>query len=49
MSSRFLPLLVAVSLIAAEHRIKPGEDPQAVLDAAAPGDKLIFLPGLHQH
>lgn len=34
---------------ASEHRIKPGENPQAVLDAAAPGDKLIFLPGLHEH
>lgn len=34
---------------AAEHRISPGENPQTVLDAAAPGDKLVFLPGLHQH
>lgn len=33
---------------AAEHFIKPGESPQATLDIAAPGDKLIFLPGLHQ-
>ncbi len=31
------------------HYIRPGEDPQAVLDAAKPGDKLTFLPGLHQH
>lgn len=49
MLPRLLPLLLAVSLIAAEHKIKPSEDPQAILDAAAPGDKLTFLPGLHQH
>ena len=42
-------VLLAAAAGAAEHRIKPGEDPQAVLDAAAPGDKLAFLPGLHQH
>jgi len=42
-------LLLAVAAGAIEHRIKPGEDPQAILDAAAPGDKLTFLPGLHQH
>ena len=29
--------------------IKPGDNPQQVLDAASPGSKLIFLPGLHQH
>ena len=46
---RLLALLLATSLFAAEHKIKPGEDPQAVMDAAAPGDKLTFLPGLHQH
>lgn len=34
---------------AAEHRIKPGDSPQDVLDHAAPGDKLVFLPGQHQH
>ncbi|MFM7036551.1 MAG: hypothetical protein ACKO2L_02400 [Planctomycetaceae bacterium] len=34
---------------AAEHLIKPGEPPQPVLDAAAAGDKVIFLPGLHEH
>ena len=42
-------LLLAASLYATEHKIKPGEDPQAVMDAAAPGDKLTFLPGLHRH
>ncbi|MFM9016411.1 MAG: hypothetical protein ACKOLZ_02690, partial [Verrucomicrobiota bacterium] len=46
---RLLALLLASSLFAAEHKIKPGDDPQAVMDAAAPGDKLTFLPGLHQH
>ncbi|MBM3758142.1 MAG: hypothetical protein FJW38_29710 [Acidobacteria bacterium] len=34
---------------AAEREIKPGESPQAALDAANPGDKLVFLPGLHEH
>jgi hypothetical protein len=34
---------------AAEHKIKPGDPPQPVLDSAAPGDKLVFLPGLHEH
>ena len=46
---RILLLLVATSLFAAEHKIKPGDDPQAVMDAATPGDKITFLPGLHQH
>jgi hypothetical protein len=45
----FLLLLLSPSVFAAEHKIRPGDDPQAVLDAAAPGDKLTFLPGLHQH
>jgi hypothetical protein len=51
--SRFFSLLFLASSVAsafaAEFKIKPGEDPQAVLDAAASGDKLTFLPGLHQH
>jgi hypothetical protein len=34
---------------AAEHLLRPGEPPQAALDRAAPGDRLVFLPGLHQH
>jgi hypothetical protein len=37
------------SLEAADHLIEPGESPQAVLDRAAPGDRLVFLPGLHEH
>ncbi len=32
----------------AEHRVSPGDDPQAVLDRAAPGDRVILLPGMHQ-
>ncbi|MCX6889536.1 MAG: hypothetical protein NTU71_08940, partial [Verrucomicrobia bacterium] len=46
---RLFALLLATSLFATEYKIKPGDDPQAVMDAAAPGDKLTFLPGLHQH
>lgn len=34
---------------AAEHLIKPGDSPQAALDRCAPGDRLVFLPGIHQH
>ena len=45
-----IPLLLSsVALQAAERLIHPGESPQSVLDAAAPGDRLVFLPGLHQH
>src|ERR1700744_3133948 len=42
-------LLAQNSPVASNHYIRPGEDPQAVLDAAKPGDTLTFLPGLHQH
>ena len=35
--------------LGAEHLIQPGDSPQAVLDAAAPGDRLVFMPGLHVH
>jgi len=42
----FAPLVV---LDAAEHLIHPGETPQGVLDRAVPGDRLVFLPGVHQH
>ena len=55
-SDRMRIILTAVVLLAfaatsrtAEHHIKPGDDPQKVLNAAAPGDKLVFLPGMHQH
>jgi hypothetical protein len=42
-------LLAQVSSQAVEHSVKPGDSPQAALDRAAPGDRLVFLPGLHQH
>ena len=44
-----LMLPAAAPLPAADHMIEPGDDPQAVLDRAAPGDRLVFRPGLHQH
>jgi len=34
---------------AAEHLIQPSDSPQAVLDRATSGDRIVFLPGLHQH
>jgi hypothetical protein len=34
---------------AAEHEVRPGQPPQPILDAAAAGDTIVFLPGLHQH
>lgn len=37
------------TLHAAEHLIRPGDSPQETLDRATPGDRLVFLPGLHQH
>jgi hypothetical protein len=40
--------LVAPGAPGAEYRIEPGDDPQAILDAASPGDRLIFQPGLHE-
>jgi hypothetical protein len=44
-----LILAAAAALPAAEHVIEPGDDPQAVMDRAAPGDRLVFRPGLHRH
>jgi hypothetical protein len=35
--------------LAAELSVRPGELPQTVLDRAAPGDRLVFLPGVHEH
>ncbi len=32
---------------AATHEIRPGDNAQAVLDRAQPGDRLIFRPGIH--
>jgi len=49
----FVTLLVASYLgsemNAAEYLIQPGDSPQAVLENAASGDRIVFLPGLHQH
>jgi len=42
-------LLPIVSSQGADHHVKSGDSPQAVLDRAATGDRLVFLPGLHQH
>ncbi len=50
-----LALLVVIlfaSLVpvqAADHLVRPGDSPQEVFDRAAAGDRLVFLPGLHQH
>lgn len=40
---------VSYTAQAAEHRISPGQNPQEILDRADAGDRLVFLPGLHQH
>ncbi len=45
----FISLWFCLPSTAAEHLIKPGESPQAVLDRTAAGDRLVLLPGLHQH
>lgn len=42
-------LLLGATAQAAEHRLRPGDSPQEALDRAAAGDRLVFLPGLHQH
>lgn len=47
--SFFLAISQTVVSAAAEHRVRPGDSPQAVLDQALPGDRIVFLPGLHQH
>ncbi len=52
-----LPLTLVMALLlaplnvlhAAEHRVRPGDSPQAALDRAAAGDRLVLLQGLHQH
>ncbi|MFM1802882.1 MAG: hypothetical protein RJA81_2234 [Planctomycetota bacterium] len=42
-------LLITPPMQSAEYLIQPGQPPQQVLDQAKPGDRLVFLPGLHQH
>lgn len=52
MTLRQAPLLLlsALPLLAQTvHSIAPGQNPQAIADRAAPGDRLVFLPGLHEH
>ena len=44
-----LLLMLPAPARGAEHLIQPGDSPQAVLDSAAPGDRLVFMPGVHQH
>lgn len=44
-----LLFLTSATVHTAEHRIRPGESPQEALDRAAAGDRLVLLPGLHQH
>lgn len=52
-SPKTLAILLTISTAfgaytpAAEYRIRPGDNPQAVMDSVASGDKLVFLPGLH--
>ncbi len=44
-----LVLMLSATSFGKEHSIHPGEVPQEVIDRAAPGDRIVFLPGLHQH
>jgi hypothetical protein len=39
----FVCLLLAASV----HEVRPGQNAQAIVDAARPGDHIIFRPGLH--
>jgi hypothetical protein len=43
--------LGSASCLAREHLIDPNRftDPQEVFDNASPGDRIVFLPGVHQH
>jgi hypothetical protein len=41
--------LQVAGLGAADHLIRPNDAPQEIIDRAAPGDRLVFLPGLHEH
>jgi hypothetical protein len=45
----FLSSIFLTPLYSAEHLIAPGDAPQPAMDKASPGDRLVFLPGLHQH
>lgn len=43
------PAALLCGLHAADLSVKPGTNPQTVLDAAAPGDRIVFEPGVHAH
>lgn len=47
--TRLALFLLTLSASAAVHEIRPGDNPQAVADRAQPGDRLVFLPGMHVH
>ncbi|MBL8221038.1 MAG: hypothetical protein JNL62_17525, partial [Bryobacterales bacterium] len=40
-------LLLLMAASAATHEVRPGDDPQAVLDRARPGDRVLFREGVH--
>ncbi len=44
-----LNFMLTETILGTEHLIHPGQSPQEVFDRASPGDRIVFLPGLHQH
>ena len=34
-------------LAASVHEVRPGQNAQSIVDAARPGDRVVFRPGLH--
>lgn len=41
-------MIFALLLLAASvHEVRPGQNAQAIVDAAKPGDRVVFRPGLH--
>lgn len=45
----FVLLLTCALAEGAEHQVRPGDSPQSVMDRAASGDRIVFLPGRHEH
>jgi len=39
------PLLIAMTV----HEVHPGRNAQQIVDAARPGDRIVFKPGVHEH